>query len=95
MKKEEVQKLAELARIAISESEAENLTHEFASILQYVSEVKISQRTSNKTQDTNGPAVHNVFREDTDPHESGIYTEAVLNNAPSRKGDYIVVKKIL
>ena len=35
------------------------------------------------------------MREDDNPHAGGIYTEAVLNEAPEREGDYIKVKKIL
>lgn len=37
----------------------------------------------------------NVMREDTEPHESGIYTEKLLSAAPQREGQYIKVKKIL
>ena len=39
--------------------------------------------------------VLNVMREDKDPHEAGLYTEKILEQAPAREGDYIKVKKIL
>lgn len=93
MNKEEVLKLAKLARIDIPDSEAEILSHEFEAILGYVSEIK----EANTTYDISNvkPEFRNVMREDTDPHESGIYTETLLTEAPKRKGDYVEVKKIL
>jgi len=35
------------------------------------------------------------MREDVKPHESGIYTKKVLEQAPMNEGYYIKVKKIL
>lgn len=93
MNKEEVLKLSKLARIEIADSEAETLTHEFEAILGYVSEIKnanLKPETSSNTL-----AQTNVLREDRDPHKSGKYSEAILNEAPAREGDYIKVKKIL
>lgn len=99
MNKDEVLKLARLARINISESEAESLTHEFESILGYVSEVKSAQTQSiSGSGDAVRPqdlSVYNIFREDTPTHESGKFSEQILSQAPSREGDYIKVKKIL
>ncbi len=37
----------------------------------------------------------NVMREDTNPHESGKFSEAILKNAPSREENYLKVKKIM
>ncbi len=37
----------------------------------------------------------NVMREDSNPHESGKYTETLLKAAPQREGQYVKVKKIL
>ncbi len=104
MNAEEVLKLAKLARIEISAEEAESLSHEFEAILNYVGQVKkISDPTLALPLVRGGlGGVHqasegevNVLREDINPHESGIYTEAILENAPAREGDYIKVKKIL
>jgi aspartyl-tRNA(Asn)/glutamyl-tRNA(Gln) amidotransferase subunit C len=94
MNKEEVLKLAKLARIDISEAEAESLSEEFGSILSYVGEIKNANlaHVEAKKEDF---VLRNVMREDTDPHEPGIHTEALLNEAPKRKGDYVEVKKIL
>lgn len=93
MDREKVLHLAKLARIDVSETEAENLSHEFESILGYVGEVKEASKETS-AQDR-GFLVKNVLREDAEPHESGIYTEKLLEQAPQREGDYIKVKKIL
>lgn len=98
MNREEVLKLAKLARIEIGEAEAESLSHEFEAILQYVSEIKNAtspQPLSLSKERGKGRGVFNVMREDTSPHESGIFTEALLNEAPARQKDFVKVKKIL
>ncbi len=95
MNKEEVLKLAKLARIEIADSEAESLTHEFESIIKYVSEVKEVHTTNSSQPTTESHPIRNVLRDDENAHESGIYTEALLEGAPKRDGNYISVKKIL
>lgn len=94
MDREKVLKLANLARIEISDAEAESLSHEFESILGYVSEVKSAGVEAGESLQTNF-ALKNVMREDNNPHESGLYTEKILAQAPEREGDYLKVKKIL
>ena len=92
IKGEEVKKLAELARIDITAKEVERVRKEIESILKYVSEI---QKVSEKEISVKEDKPKNVMREDGSPHAGGIYTEAVLNEAPERDGDYIKVKKIL
>ncbi|MFH1473086.1 MAG: Asp-tRNA(Asn)/Glu-tRNA(Gln) amidotransferase subunit GatC [bacterium] len=96
MNKETINKLANLARIDISEKEAENLAGELRTILKYVSDLKVAmnkkQETITKKEDFSN---RNVMRTDDGAHESGLYTEDLLNFAPDREGDYIRVKKIL
>lgn len=94
MNKEEVQKLAKLARVEISDTEADTLSHEFDSILKYVGEIKNAKLDNNDASLFSMP-VRNVLREDANPHESGLYTEAILREAPNKDGEYIKVKKIL
>lgn len=92
MDKEKVLKLASLSRIKLSEAEAESLSHEFEGILGYVGQIK--EVVSDKESSTK-PLIRNVMREDGSPHESGIYTEALLAEEPARSGNYFKVKKIL
>jgi aspartyl-tRNA(Asn)/glutamyl-tRNA(Gln) amidotransferase subunit C len=93
MKKEDIEHLAKLSRIAVTDSEAESLAESISNILGYVSE--INERTGDIQRVPDVGAVYNVLREDGEPHEAGIYTEALLSTAPIRDGQYIVVKKIL
>ncbi len=88
----DVEHLAGLARIAISDSEKEVLRHDLEEILAYVSQVK------EVAVDVPAPEVgmlRNVMREDENAHEGGIFTEALLSAAPAREGSRLLVKKIL
>lgn len=93
MKKEDIEHLATLARIELKEGEADTLAREITNILGYVSD--INEITGNSELTKRVGALHTVLREDGEPHEAGEYTEALLNAAPERKGQYIQVKKIL
>ncbi len=87
-------KLANLARIKISPTEAETLSREFDAILGYVSEVK-GAATKDGGQEPSNFATRNVMREDGEGHKSGLYTETLLAAAPGRSENYFKVKKIL
>jgi aspartyl-tRNA(Asn)/glutamyl-tRNA(Gln) amidotransferase subunit C len=89
--KEDIEKLSALARISLYEEEKESLVKDIDSILAYVGQIQSLKL------DTKGIAspVFNVFREDINPHEPEINTEAILKLAPHREGDLIKVKKIL
>ena len=93
MNKEEVLKLAKLARIEIGEEEAESLSGEFNAILSYVGEIK--KLDHKNAIDEARPSQINVMREDGEPHQSGLYTKKILEQAPGKVGSYIKVKKIL
>lgn len=96
MDKEKVLESAKLARIELQDKEAEDLAKEFGSILDYVGEIKQAVKGKKATVlDRKGSHLHNVLREDTKAHEPGLYTEALLEQAPSKEGGYIKVKKIL
>ena len=97
MDKEKVLSLANLARIEIGDNEAENLTHEFDVILGYVGEVKKLEKKNKEAEMINREesSMENIMREDAEPHESGLYTKRILEQAPAREGDYIKVKRIL
>ncbi|PIR38844.1 MAG: Asp-tRNA(Asn)/Glu-tRNA(Gln) amidotransferase GatCAB subunit C [Candidatus Zambryskibacteria bacterium CG10_big_fil_rev_8_21_14_0_10_42_12] len=92
IKKEDVLKLAQLARIETSEKEAEELAGDLDHILEYVSQVNSLDLSDEKEQ--TGP-IFNVMRDDAHPHESGVHTEELLSASPAREGDYFKVKKIL
>jgi aspartyl-tRNA(Asn)/glutamyl-tRNA(Gln) amidotransferase subunit C len=92
MKKEEIKKLADLSRIEIEEGEMESLATEMNAILGYVEQVK---KVSAEAPIEDSPNLRNIMREDGEPHERGVFTDKLLNEAPSRDGKFIKVKKIL
>lgn len=89
--KEDIKNLADLARIEVSEDEAESLTSQIDSILGYVGQIQNMQMEGDSTV----PKLRNVMREDIVTHKDGEYTEELLSNAPQRDGKYFKVKKIL
>lgn len=93
MEKKDVLHLAQLARIRISDAEADSLKGDIEAVLSYVSAVDDITADSNLTKKVG--AVYNVFREDTVTTEGNEYTEALLREAPNVKGRHLMVKKIL
>lgn len=89
--KEDIKRLADLARIEVSDSEAEGLTSQIDVILDYVGQIQGS--TGDIKIET--PKLRNVMRDDVVTNIDGEYTEKLLNNAPAREGKYLKVKKIL
>jgi aspartyl-tRNA(Asn)/glutamyl-tRNA(Gln) amidotransferase subunit C len=89
----ELDKLAQLSRIALSEADKVSLITEFDSILGYVDQLK----KVDVSMDTEGRvgAVKNIMRpdvaEDTTPEDR----DRLLNEVPHREGDFVAVKKII
>ena len=90
---EEVQKLAALSRVRISEEEAPAFAKEFESILGYVS--SLDSLTIVMDEEPIAGIVQNVFREDGHPHETGLYTEKIVAAFPEKEGHSLKVKQIL
>jgi len=99
--KEEIKKLADLARIEITEKEQEKLALEMDEILGYVGQIK--EMTGNEEKIENPPLVTrgrlggviNVMREDTDPIASETYSKDLIAEFPETQNNYLKVKKIL
>lgn len=90
--KEDVQKLATLSRLTLSDEEMTRFQGEMSSILAYVDKLK------EVTGSESGPVMsvnRNVLREDANPNEGGAYTRALVDGAPQHLGDLVKVKKIL
>jgi len=88
----DVEHLAGLARIAVSDSEKEVLRKDLEDILAYVSQVK---EVAAEMGSPEAGELHNVMREDEGAHEGGVFTEDILSQAPAREGNRLSVKKIL
>jgi aspartyl-tRNA(Asn)/glutamyl-tRNA(Gln) amidotransferase subunit C len=91
--KDEVQKLADLAHLAVAPDELERIAGEMDAILGYVSEIDTLSDAEVAPQET--LPLRNVMREDVVHNEPGMYTEAITAQFPARDGDLLRVKKIL
>lgn len=89
---EDVKKLAALSRIALEEGQLEKFTKEFDAILAYVGQLESLELPKAGEEK---PVLRNVMREDGEPHASGVYTEKIVQQFPSREGDALVVKQII
>jgi aspartyl-tRNA(Asn)/glutamyl-tRNA(Gln) amidotransferase subunit C len=93
MNTKEIEHLAHLARIRLTQEEVAAFASEIDAILQYV-QVIDTIVGSTSTERMLG-ARRNVFREDYVRNEPESFTEALLREAPARKDRYVVVKKII
>lgn len=93
MKQEELEHLAVLARIKLTEEDKKSLVKEFDSILSYIDQLK-KVKVSMDAEGRVG-AVKNVARSDLAEPISLEDRERILNEAPQRVGDFVAVKKII
>lgn len=89
----ELEHLAELSRIKITENDKESLVKEFDSILNYVDQLK-KVEVSLDVEARVG-AVKNVTRSDIVENTSVEDRDRLLLEASDREGDFIAVKKII
>jgi len=90
---QEIDNLANLARIKLNDDDKKSLIKEFDSILAYVDKLK----KVNVSLDAEGRvgAVKNITRPDDVVSVSPADREGLLNEAPDREGDFIAVKKMI
>lgn len=90
--KQEVEHIARLARLELSDSEKEEYTGQLNEILSFVA--KLNQLDTTGIEPTSHAIpVRNVFREDA--IKPTLAPELVLANAPDRIDNYFKVPKIL
>jgi len=87
----DVTALAKLARLEVSSEELARLDKEIPDILSFVDTI---QKASEGVEHM-GEGMRNVMRPDADPHESGAYTEKLLEAAPARDGNRVAVKQVI
>lgn len=94
MKREDIEHLASLARIRLTDEEQARLPQELSSIVEYVSVV--SDIAGDDADDVpQVGVVHNVFRKDVVTNEPDQYTNDILAEMPKTDGRFLSVKKIL
>ena len=89
---EEVERVAVLARLRLTEAEKLQLTRQSDNILQYME--KLNQLDTTGVEPFTHPfATANAFREDAVTNQPN--PEALLANAPDRDGTFFKVPKII
>lgn len=90
--KNDVKKIAELARLEFSEVELENYTSEMNKMLDYVD--KLNELDTENFQPLSHPIENiNVFREDE--VKKSTEREDALKNAPDKSSEYFKVPKVI
>ncbi len=93
MDKKDILNLAKLARLEITDKEAESYKHDFDGILAYVdmiAEVDVPMAEYYETDLTK-----NYMRDDNEVYDAGQFTTEILNEAPDTQDEYFKVKKVL
>jgi aspartyl-tRNA(Asn)/glutamyl-tRNA(Gln) amidotransferase subunit C len=88
----EVERIADLARLSLSDAEAERLASELAAILAYVEELRALD-TSGIEPTSHPMELATPLREDVP--EPPLAPELALANAPAREGSAFVVPKVI
>ena len=92
LSKEEVKKVANLARLHITEKEEEEFAPQLNAILDYFEQLK-ELDTENVQPTTRAIELSNITREDKQKTYED--RESLLNSAPEREEDFFRVPKIL
>jgi aspartyl-tRNA(Asn)/glutamyl-tRNA(Gln) amidotransferase subunit C len=94
LKKEEVQRIAVLARLELSGKELEKYQKELSSILDYIE--KLGEVSVEGVEPTSHPGgLKNVFREDVEKRKDEEAAKKMIDSAPGEKDGYVKVKSIL
>ncbi|MDD3399928.1 MAG: Asp-tRNA(Asn)/Glu-tRNA(Gln) amidotransferase subunit GatC [Candidatus Paceibacterota bacterium] len=94
LNKEEVQRIAALARLELSEKELEKYRKELSSILDYIE--KLEEVSVKGVEPTSHPGgLKNIFREDEEKGKDEERARGMIESAPGEKDGYVKVKSIL
>lgn len=91
MELKDVENLAELAKLDISDAEKQSLLKDFDSILAYVDMIKEADVGEVAVENS----VYNSWREDTEKNEKEFNSDLLVSQFPDQKDGYAKVKKIL
>lgn len=94
LSRHEVQHIAKLARLHLSDEELERYRTDLSSILDYVAQLQ-DLDVSDVQPMSHSVEVENVFREDVSRSESPQRVNALFEAAPKKEGGYIRTKGIL
>lgn len=94
--KEEIERIAGLARIRLTDEEKEKLSGEVGEILTYVGKLnEVDTKGMEPTSQVTG--LENILRKDDikTAHEAGQFSDALLAQAPEREGNYVKVRGVM
>jgi aspartyl-tRNA(Asn)/glutamyl-tRNA(Gln) amidotransferase subunit C len=89
----DVNHIAKLARLGLSEEEKQKFAKELAAILEFVEKLK-EVDTKNVEPTAQATGRQNVTRADEAKKGEERQRQQILNNAPQTKSDYIKVKEV-
>jgi len=90
--KDDVKKIAELARLEYNDIELDNYTKEMNKVLEYVD--KLNEINTKNVQPLSHPIENeNIFREDV--LKESVSTEKALKNAPNKTLEHFKVPKVI
>lgn len=90
--KKDVEHVAELARIELSETEKENMIDDLNKVLDYVKKLE-ELDTENEDIIVNPYYIENKFR--SDEIEESMRIDEVMINAPEKLEEYVLVPRII
>jgi len=91
MELKDIENLANLCRIQLSDEEKKSLGQDLNHILKYIEEISEA-----KIEEVEASYIlKNALREDKNPHLPGAYTDVLLAESQSVRGNLIKVKKVL
>ena len=92
--KEEVEHIAKLARLGLTEREIEKFQKELSSILDYIEKLKEVDVTGVEPT-SHSILVENIMREDQESLKLKTQNSKLLDLAPDKKDNYLKVKQVL
>lgn len=92
MNQEDIQTLAHMARMHVSEEEGQALAESFDSIIAYVDQIRGLETSGDF--DTQYP-FSNIGRSDDEEPQASFSSDIIAQDMPAREGSYLKVKKIL
>ena len=96
MNLEDIKKLADMARIEMTEDEMQEVAKSFGSILEYVGQVQeVNKMSGIGDKSKEDYFLHNVMRDDVVTNESGVYRDKIINEIPETENGYLKVKQNL
>lgn len=94
LSKEEIQHIAKLARLELTDAELEKYGGQLSAVLNYIDQLKeVDCKGVEPTAQVTG--LENVLREDEVRDWDETEIEAALKDAPEREGRFIKVKRVI